>query len=200
MDSFNLENQNSDINSKIVVAFELISQVFRINLWNIQKEYKISPIQTQMMIFLNSHSYELCTVTQLSKEFNITKATVSDSIRVLIKKDYLYKKIEKNDSRIFYLFLTDYGKDLVAKLDGFSDSLHNSLLNLKVKDKKNMFDNFVTIISNLQDSGSISERRMCSKCQFYRFISDQTFHCSFMEKKLRNINFRLDCSEFKAKV
>jgi hypothetical protein len=52
--SFDLEHQNSKIESKIVASLERISEAFRVLLWNESKENSLSPIQIQILIFIAS--------------------------------------------------------------------------------------------------------------------------------------------------
>jgi hypothetical protein len=56
--SFNLNEQNQKIESRIVVALERISEAFRVLLWNESKENSLSPIQIQILIFIYFHSLE----------------------------------------------------------------------------------------------------------------------------------------------
>lgn len=60
--SFNLSEQNQKVESLIVVALERISEAFRVLLWNESKENSLSPIQIQILIFVNFHSLEKCKV------------------------------------------------------------------------------------------------------------------------------------------
>ena len=85
--SFNLNEQNQKIESRIVVALERISEAFRVLLWNESKENSLSPIQIQILIFIYFHSTEKCKVGYLADEFNMTKATISDSVKVLLSKE-----------------------------------------------------------------------------------------------------------------
>ena len=80
--SFNLNEQNQKIESRIVVALERISEAFRVLLWNESKENSLSPIQIQILIFIYFHSLAKCKVGYLADEFNMTKATISDSVKV----------------------------------------------------------------------------------------------------------------------
>ena len=124
---------------------------------------------------------------------------MSDSVRVLVNKNYLFKEVDKQDNRTSYLLLTDQGKELVSKFNHFSDSLYNSVSNLKNENLELVFNSLVSIISELQESGNITERRMCSKCNFYEAIDDKMYHCHLMKKNLMKVEFRLDCPEFKKK-
>ncbi|MEO6831625.1 MAG: MarR family transcriptional regulator, partial [Chitinophagaceae bacterium] len=56
--AFDLSQQNRSIDSKIVVSLERISQAFRVLLWKESKEFSLSPIQIQVLIFLLHHSDE----------------------------------------------------------------------------------------------------------------------------------------------
>ena len=58
MSVFNLEEQNTNLDSKIVAGLERLSQVFRILLWEKAKEHSLSPIQIQLMIFIQHHSQD----------------------------------------------------------------------------------------------------------------------------------------------
>ncbi|KXK41291.1 MAG: transcriptional regulator [Bacteroidetes bacterium OLB11] len=102
--SFNLSTQNQKVESRIVVALERISEAFRVLLWNESKENSLSPIQIQILIFLYFHSLEKCKIGYLASEFNMTKATISDSVKVLFTKNLVTKEINHLDSRSFFAF------------------------------------------------------------------------------------------------
>ena len=53
---FDLVHQNQNVESKIVAALERISQAFRVLLWQESKEFSLTPIQVQVLIFLLHHS------------------------------------------------------------------------------------------------------------------------------------------------
>ena len=83
---FNPEQQEKDLSSKIVAGLERVSEVFKILLWQKAKAIKLSSIQIQILIFLAFHKSSLCNVSHLAKEFNVTKPTISDAIKILDKK------------------------------------------------------------------------------------------------------------------
>ena len=199
MKAFKLETQNSDISSRITSSLELISQVFRVNLWEIQKEYKVSPIQTQILIFLKFHDEKLCTVTELAKEFHLTKATVSDSIKTLVKKDFVEKVSDPEDSRKAFLSLTKTGKHLTENFDSYAKELHQAISTIADENKAIIYENLLSIISQLQNANIINERRMCISCHYYQEIDEESYRCNLMEKDLSRTELRLDCSEFESK-
>ena len=96
----------SDINEKIAFSLERISQIFRILLWEKAKKFKLSPIQIQFLLYLNNHKAYFCTVSNLAEEFSLTRATVSDAVKALVKKKLLLKRASPKDGRIFILKLS----------------------------------------------------------------------------------------------
>ncbi|WP_234859068.1 MarR family transcriptional regulator [Aquimarina aquimarini] len=57
------------------------------------------------MIFCAYHKENLCTVSYLAKEFNITKPTISDAVKVLEKKEMIFKNNTSSDHRSYYISL-----------------------------------------------------------------------------------------------
>ena len=116
---FDLEHQNSNIESKIIVSLERLSQAFRVLLWNESKAFSLSPIQIQIMIFIYSHSPEKRKVSYLAEEFNMTKSTISDTIKTLEQKLLIKKEFDQEDSRSYVIHLSKKGKQLTEKISLF---------------------------------------------------------------------------------
>lgn len=195
--AFNLNQQNSEIDSKLIVALERMSEAFRVLLWSRSKELSLSPIQIQILIFLKFHSPTICNVTSLASEFNLTKATISDSIKVLFQKDLVNKAYDPNDSRSFTLGLTKDGEKIVQQTADFTRDLETPLSSIPVKNKIAMLQGLSELIFELNRSGVITVQRMCKLCANYSF-EKKTHYCKLLETKLAEEELRLDCPEFQA--
>jgi DNA-binding MarR family transcriptional regulator len=110
--AFDLSVQNKNIESKIVASLERISQAFRVLLWKESKEFSLTPIQVQVLIFLHNHSSEKRKITYLADEFNMSKATISDTIKTLEQKKLIKKIYEQIDTRSYIIDLTEKGTEL----------------------------------------------------------------------------------------
>jgi len=195
---YNLENQNSDLPSKIVVALEKISEAYRVMLWEKSKTYKLSPIQIQILVFINSHKSEYCTVSYLAEEFNITKATISDSVKSLLSKNYIEKLENVNDIRSYLIKLTDTGEELIENLNSYSIQMINPINDLGSAKQLQLWESLSSIIQNISTSNLISMKRMCFTCKHYSKRYDQ-YYCELFEQELKQIDIRLDCAEHQAK-
>lgn len=187
---------NHSINQKIIYGLERIAKAFRVLLWEESKLHKISPIQIQILLFCSTHKKENLKVSFLANEFDLTKATVSDSIKVLIKKDLLSKEINPSDSRSFTVQLTRKGNEIVEKTKGFSSVLTQSIDTLTAIEKESLLNNILNIIYQLNQQKIISIQRMCFTCFHYEKKGNNSF-CNLLNKSLKKSDFQIDCVDHK---
>ncbi|AMO20997.1 MarR family winged helix-turn-helix transcriptional regulator [Flavobacterium columnare] len=192
---FNLDEQNQKIESRIGVALERISEAFRVLLWKESKENSLSPIQIQILIFICFHSEEKCKVSYLAEEFNMTKAIISDSIKVLIRKGLLKKETNIIDTRSFLLSLTQEGKKIASKGSFFASLIQKTFENLSEEQKTTVLSSLLKLIYDLQKANIIEIQRMCFTCSFYT-LDKGLQYCKLMNVKLTDSEIRADCPEY----
>lgn len=199
MSVFNLYNQNSNLDNKIVAGLDRISQVFKTLLWEKSKTYNLSPIQIQLLIFIEYHSIEKTTVSYLAQEFNLSKPTISDTIKTLEQKKFIKKIIDKKDTRSFKIELTETGKNIVLETENFVNPLTEIITNCELNEKKVLWKNITSIIQQLNELKIISTQRTCMKCKFYSESNNKSF-CNLLNQNLKNEDIRIDCTEFELKI
>lgn len=191
---FNLNYQNKKIEFKIVVALERVSEAFRVLLWNNSKENGLSPIQIQMLIFLRFHSTENATIGYLAKEFNLSKATVSDSMKTLMQKGYASKTETPIDARSFRIALTPEGEKIADASANFAFAFEKPIHTLSDAQKEIMLNGLLTLIADLNKAGIITLQRMCFSCAHYS-LHKNVHYCNLLNKKLATSELRIDCPE-----
>ncbi|MEM9075633.1 MAG: helix-turn-helix domain-containing protein [Bacteroidota bacterium] len=196
--TFNPKEQERDISSKIVAGLERISEVFKVLLWEKAKLVGLSPIQIQILIFITYHNQELCNVSHLAKEFNVTKPTISDAIRVLDKKGMVSKNFSSTDNRSYSLQLTHLGKELVSTTHDFAKPLKKQVHTFNRDQLENLSTTINELIYKLNRSGILTVQRTCYGCTFYQKNKDSDY-CKLLEKRLTTTEIRLDCPEFEQK-
>ncbi len=195
---FNPREQENDISSKIVVGLERISEVFKILLWEKAKLVGLSPIQIQILIFITYHKTELCNVSHLAKEFNITKPTISDAVRILDKKGMITKDFSFKDSRSYSIRLSNSGNKIIDEIQNFANPLKSQLKSIKQIDLETLFTTLSKLIYQLNNNGILTVQRTCYGCKFYNH-KNSIDYCNLLDKELLNIEIRLDCPEYKEK-
>src|SRR5690554_4955636 len=196
---FNPEQQQKDISSKIVAGLERISEVFKVLLWEKAKLVGLSPIQIQILIFIAFHKQNLCNVSHLSKEFNVTKPTVSDAIKILDKKGYIIKDYSTEDNRSYSISLSDSGNDLIAQTYDFANPLQTQVDSFSPIELENLFSTLSQLIYKLNRHGILNVQRTCYGCKFYR-KNENSDYCNLLQRELINNEIRLDCPEFEKKA
>lgn len=191
---FQLTEQNQKVESRIVVALERISEAFRVLLWNESKENALSPIQIQILIFIYFHTTEKCRVGYLADEFNLTKATISDSVKVLLSKELVRKETDPFDTRSYFLLLSDEGKKLAKKASFFASSIEHPIEKLTEEQKRIMLNGLLKIIYDLNKMGIITIQRMCFTCAYYK-TENGLHYCNLLKTKLSESEIRVDCPE-----
>lgn len=193
---FEIDYQNKNVDSRIVAALERIAQAFRVLLWNESKEYSLSPIQLQILIFLLHHSEEKRKVSYLADEFNMTKATISDSVKLLEQKKYISKSYEPHDTRSYVIHLTAKGKEMAKQTSFFADEILAPITKLQSDDKENMLLSLMSVIQHLNKSGVITIQRMCKTCAHYSPARGAQPHfCKLLNQDLAESELRIDCPE-----
>lgn len=190
---------DDDLTSKIVNGLERLSEVFKSLLWEKSKVHGISPIQIQILLFIANHRSELCNVSHLAREFNLTKPTISDATRVLHTKGLLDKDFSSSDGRSYNWFLTPGGKDLIADLSDYHTPLRSEVEKLSNSRALSLFTTISELIFKLTQNGILDVQRTCFGCRFYE-KTGSTHYCKLLEKGLAADEIRLDCPEYEEKL
>lgn len=194
--AFDNKFQEKSVESKIVIALERISEAFRVLLWEESKEHGLSPIQVQILIFCLFHTADKRTVSALADEFNMTKPTISDSVKSLLSKKFIIKEAAPTDNRSYSIKLTDSGKVLARKVSMFTNKILEPLSNSTIEQNELLFSSLLELILNLQKKGVISINRMCLSCRFHELKKNQNY-CHLLNVPLKKSDLRVDCQEHK---
>lgn len=191
---FDPDVQNNTADALILAALERIGESFRVLLWEQAKEYGLSPIQVQSLIFLHTHDNSKATITALAKEYNVTKATMSDVIKVLSGKKLVVKKNDPTDSRIQLLRLTAQGKKIAEATGGFAQTLQKHISQLSSAQKSGLKTILLDLIHHLYREKIITVQRMCFTCAHFSETGSKQF-CHLLNIQLKPEQLRLDCPE-----
>lgn len=187
-----------DITNKVVVGLERISEAFKVLLWEHAKVVGLSPIQIQIVLFVAHHKIDLCTVSYLAQEFNVTKPTISDAVRVLLKKELIEKKTASSDNRSYAIALTLKGKELLHKIEDFAAPIKSQLLSIDPDEVKQIYHSITKLIYGLNRSGILNIQRNCYSCSFYE-QNKGNHYCNYLNMPLENHEIRIDCPEYEEK-
>lgn len=186
------------IEGKIVASLERISQAFKVLLWQESKRFSLTPLQTQILLFLLTQTEEKRKVSYLAREFNVTKATISDTIKTLEQKSLIIKKNEIIDSRSYIINLTDKGSEIAQQTSAFAKEIYRPLSMFNPDEKHNFLLSLIKVIAHLNKTEVISVLRMCTTCSYYQPSGNKNSNfCALLNQELQQTDFRVDCQEHK---
>lgn len=192
------DSQRKDLTDKIVVGLERISEAFKSLIWGKAKTYGLSPIQIQILIFIANHKEELSGVSNLAKEFHVTKPTISDAVKALDQKGLIIKSYSTTDSRSYTIFLSELGKEMLTKTSDYTLPFFKGFEKMEDREIIELYSTLTKLVFELNRSGILTIQRTCLGCKFHEFNSNK-HHCHLMKKDLMETELMLDCAEYEGK-
>lgn len=184
----------ANMDRKIVDALSKVSQVLRTLAWKKSVEQSINPIQLQILIFLLNHQEQQARVSLLAKEFNISKASISDTITLLKNKELVEKVYDVQSSGSFMIRLNANGRMKASEASLFDEALLCSVSKLNGPDKEQLFSSLSQILLHLYNANVINQLRMCQNCQHHQM--DGTLHyCKLLQRLIHVTQLQIDCPE-----
>lgn len=183
-----------DLNKKILFGIERVFHIQKILYISLYKNIKLSPIQIQMIEFISNNRQT--TVSSLAKEFSLEKSTISDSVKILIKKGVVVKNKNPIDSRSFFLELTQKGSFFLKEKQK-SDSYLLEIINFFSEEEKVIIHKFfVSLIKFFYKKGIIQMVKICFFCN--NFLENENgYFCNFLKQPLSFKNIEYNCNFFK---
>ena len=199
MNNFALDpnSHEGNVNHKIVFALERLSHVFRIQLWEANKQFQLSPLQMQILTTLRFQP-ELDSVTAVANYLQLTNATVSDAIRVLHQKQYVEKHPDPEDGRRQHLTLTTTGADIAEELSLFANRIGEFVTTLP--NQAEFLESLLQLMQLLQENGFIPLQQMCTTCDHFQHMDSGSspYFCQLLNKPLAISDLRIHCPEYEA--
>lgn len=187
---------DSSTDDKIVDSLEKVAQAFRVLLWNQGKEHALSPLQVQILLYLLRQRPENRKVSALAAEFDMSKATISDTVKTLGQKGLIIREREEKDTRSFVIHLTERGRQIAETTSVFARQIRIPIRNMPQSDKENLLLSLMDIIRHLNRAGVITVQRMCATCAHYSPPEAGRLHfCNLLNQELHATDLRIDCPE-----
>lgn len=194
------QHQVTDLESRIVVLLERIAEVFKAALWEEGKHHQLSPLQIQVLVFLCYHASPQRTVSYLAQEFNVSKPTISEVVRILEQKKLLERQFSELDGRSHTLTLTSSGHTVVKQAQHFATPILKQVNAATSIDKPALYHSLLVLLQAFQKNGLIGEVRMCLNCPHLSMGQDSSmdYACRLLGQSLSIQELRIDCPEFNA--
>ncbi len=194
-----VEYQNG-LSDKIIYLLSKLSQIIRHTYWEVNRETGLSPLMLQILEYLLNNKRELCTPHKIAEDLGVKRPTITDSLKVLIKKGYVKEKPSEKDKRYKFLSITEKGKNLMEinklKLESI---LKDSFNFLSEEEKEIFFVSLSKFISDLNKKGLLPVAKVCLSCKNFEenkfFGSDKPHYCRLLNIRMKDYELNVNCEE-----
>jgi DNA-binding MarR family transcriptional regulator len=185
---------------KIVFILERLSHLFRQIAWEISYDASISPLQFEILLFLKEREERERRVSTIAEAFGITKATVSDAVKVLQEKGFVSLNRWEEDRRVKLISLTKKGKELVRKGEGiWGERTRAGLSVLSMREKEDLFLSLLKTVAGYQKTGVLRDVRMCLTCRNFEKDAfpgaEKPHRCKLTGERLGVLDLRVHCEK-----
>jgi len=109
---------------------------------------------------------ENCTAKKLIEGLRIDPGYLSRMMKRFEKHSLTYRVQSKEDGRLYYLYLTNQGKDTLAKLDELSNSqIYQIISSLSEQDQKSVVESMKILENTLQGETKLTKEKVNIRCE-----------------------------------
>lgn len=189
---------HDDVPAKIAAALERIGQALRVLAQREAQAHGLSPIQLLLLLRLASDPPQRRRPGALAREFDVSPASLSDSIAALERKGLVTRRRLEGDRRGFSLALSRSGARLAERAQGVAVPLEGAVAALTGEEQLSLLTSLFGVIAGLQRDGVVTVARMCVTCRHFRpdaRAGRRPHHCALLDVTLAAEDLRLDCPE-----
>ena len=157
------------------------------------KTFGLQEVHLQVLLYLSVCNRYSNTPIAVTDYLNATKGTISQSLKVLETKGYIYKQPDMNDKRVVHLILTEQGKKIIEQVIPPSIFV-NAVKTMTEQQVEDLKVSLTLLLSSLQKAHQLRSFGVCKTCRFFT-RDDNGFRCGLTQESLSNYDASRICRE-----
>lgn len=157
-------------------------------------EHGLQPIQFEALHYFsicNRYSDTLMAVTEYLGQ---TKGTVSQTLKVLERKDLIKKEVDSEDKRVTRLSVTKTGKALISQMIP-APLLESAVKSLPDREISKIDSGLTALLSALQKANQSKTFGLCETCRHNQKSASNKYWCGLTQESLTIAETHLICRE-----
>ncbi|WP_105169933.1 MarR family winged helix-turn-helix transcriptional regulator [Pseudoalteromonas sp. T1lg23B] len=175
-------------------SVERLGDLLKVGARQAGAEHGLQPVHVEVLHYLSICNRYSDTPMAVTDYLGLTKGTVSQTLKVLEKKDLLVKSIDENDKRITHLKLSESGQKLVADLLPTSLFM-NACAQLSPEQQSNIDSSLKLLLRALLTANNLKTFGVCKTCRYNQQTSDGNYFCGLVKQPLTSDDTQLICRE-----
>ena len=178
---------------QIYTYLERIDNLVRAQERLLCNQYDLQPIQLRMLYYLSICNRYSNTPASVTDYVQLTKGTVSQSLKALENKGYIEKQADARDKRQIHLSITESGQTLLAQLPpALLQEVSKILGEAAAQEAVAVLHR---LLATMQRTNEMSSFGVCGTCQYHQQLDAQQFRCGLTEELLSMPEAKFICRE-----
>ncbi len=173
---------------------ERLSELLRIDSRKAGAAHGLQPVQLEVLHYLTICNRYSDTPMAVTEYLGQTKGTVSQTLKVLEKKELLFKQSDKNDKRIYHLKVSAKGKRLLNKTIP-TTMFVNACEIMSDKKRTEIEGSLQQLIATLLQANNMKTFGSCSSCRYNSEAEGDGYFCNLVKQPLTEDETHLICRE-----
>lgn len=188
-----MQNNFLSTTTQIYEYSERIGHLLRAEAWKVSTAYDLQPVQLQMLHYLSICNRYSNTPMAVRDYFQLTKGTVSQSLKILETRGYVEKRPDNRDGRSVHLYVSATGTALLAA-HWPPVLLRNAVQHMSFVEEQEIQQALQTLLTALQQANEQQRFGVCATCRHHQAESTG-YRCGLTGETLLPNEIDLICRE-----
>ena len=178
---------------------ERLGELLRVDSRQAGTTHGLQPVQIEVLHYLSICNRYSDTPMAVTEYLGLTKGTVSQTLKVLEKKELLSKQLDKNDKRISHMKLSTKGNDLLNEIIP-TTMFENACEVLSDKKQSEIESSLKQLLITLLQANDLKTFGICNSCRYNKKMENGSYFCRLVEQPLSVDDTQLICREHESKA
>jgi len=168
-----------------IETFKLIERISSLLRSEERRKYAtigLQPVHGQVLEYLAKCNKYSNTHAAVAEYLGLTKGTVSQTLQILERKNYLQKTTDSEDGRVIHLSLTDDGRALIDELKPL-DIFRQAESKVSRQEFDTIGQALQTTLGVLQKVNQTKSFGSCRSCRYFS-VAENHYQCGLTEQPL----------------
>jgi DNA-binding MarR family transcriptional regulator len=173
---------------------ERLSNLLRTESRQLLSGHGLQPVQLEVLHYLSVCNRYSDTAKGVTEYLGQTKGTVSQSIKVLKRKGFVTKHVDKTDKRMVHLKITHSAKSLL-KLTVPAPLFCNATKRIQNQSMNQILNTLIALLRTVQKANGLKSFGVCRSCRYNQKTAGGDYLCGLTKEVLSANEVQLICRE-----
>lgn len=160
------------------------------------REEGLPELQACILVRIYNSPSQESTVSALANALRLTPPTISDSLKALVKKEYLRRRRSHRDRRVVHFSFTRKGRRAAERLSEWPAAIEESIADLDSTHLHRLMGALTRLLRDMVEGGFAVPETMCASCDHFEVESWEAdrYLCSLTGRDFGSEGLHTECN------